>query len=47
MIQPALRNTHIDVLSNMRDEDLFFSFFSMMGGFKYYSNRFKTINEFS
>lgn len=47
MIQPALRNTHIDVLGNMHDEDFFFSFFSMMGGFKYYSNSSKIINEFS
>lgn len=47
MIQPALRNTHIDVLSNMHDEDFFFSFFSMMGGFKYYSNNSEASVEFS
>lgn len=47
MIQPALRNTHIDTLSNMHDNDFFFSFFSMMGGFKYYFDNSETIDEFS
>lgn len=32
MIQPALRNTHIDVLRKADTDDYFFSFFSMMGG---------------
>lgn len=47
MIQPALRNTHIDVLGKMREDDHFFSFFSMMGGFKYYSNDLIYIKEFN
>lgn len=47
MIQPALRNTHIDVLGKMQENDRFFSFFSMMGGFKYYSDEFKYKKEFS
>lgn len=47
MIQPALRNTHIDVLGKMQEDDYFFSFFSMMGGFKYYSDELKYKKEFS
>ena len=47
MIQPALRNTHLDVLGKMQEDDYFFSFFSMMGGFKYYNDKEKTIDEFS
>lgn len=47
MIQPALRNTHIDVLGKMQEDDCFFSFFSMMGGFKYYSDELKSAEEFS
>ena len=47
MIQPALRNTHIDVLGKMYGDDFFFSFFSMMGGFKYYSDESIYKKEFS
>ena len=47
MIQPALRNTHIDVLSKIHGDDYFFSFFSMMGGFKYYSNEYLYTKEFN
>lgn len=47
MIQPALRNTHIDVLGKMQEDDYFFSFFSMMGGFKYYSDELTYPKEFS
>lgn len=47
MIQPALRNTHIEVLGKFAGEDCFFSFFSMMGGFKYYSDGISHIEEFS
>lgn len=47
MIQPALRNTHIDVLSQLNSIDFFFSFFSMMGGFKYYDESCSYVNQFS
>ena len=47
MIQPALRNTHINVLNKIDSNDYFFSFFSMMGGFKYYNNRKTQKNAFS
>lgn len=47
MIQPALRNTHIDVLRKADTDDYFFSFFSMMGGFKYYNNQIEYQKEFS
>lgn len=47
LIQPALRNTHIDVLSKIGGEDCFFSFFSMMGGFKYYSDDNHAKKEFN
>lgn len=47
MIQPALRNTHIDVLGKIQGDDYFFSFFLMMGGFKYYSSECLSINEFN
>lgn len=47
MIQPALRNTHIDVLGKMQEDDYFFSFFSMMGGFKYYLDEINYHKEFS
>lgn len=47
MIQTALRNTHIDVLGKMQEDDYFFSFFSMMGGFKYYSEESLATKEFS
>lgn len=47
MIQPALRNTHINVLGKMYGDDLCFSFFSMMGGFKYYSSELMCKKEFS
>ncbi len=47
MIQPALRNTHMDNLGKINTENYFFSFFSMMGGFKYYSDESAHINEFS
>ena len=47
MIQPALRNTHIDVLGKIQGDDDFFSFFSMMGGFKYYSKENASIKEFN
>lgn len=47
LIQPALRNTHIDVLSKIGGDNAFFSFFSMMGGFKYYSNENNFKKEFN
>ena len=47
MIQPALRNTHMEVLSKVDSNNYFFSFFSMMGGFKYYSNSISYKDEFS
>lgn len=47
MIQPSLRNTHMSVLGRVGTEDSFFSFFSMMGGFKYYSDMRKSTDEFS
>lgn len=42
MIQPALRNTHLDVLGKIQGDDYFFSFFSMMGGFKYCDTKSNT-----
>ena len=47
LIQPALRNTHIDVLSKIKGDNAFFSFFSMMVGFKYYSNENNSGKEFN
>lgn len=47
MIQPALRNTHMNVLARKKDDDFFFSYFSMMGGFKYYDDIKNEEYEFS
>ena len=47
MIQPALRNTHIETLGKVNSDEFFFSFFTMMGGFKYYSNKSLCKDEFS
>lgn len=47
MIQPALRNTHMDVLGQTKGDDYFFSFFSMMGGFKYSDNKISAIENYN
>lgn len=47
MIQPALRNTHMDVLGKLSEDDYFFSFFSMMGGFKFYNKNNSKSDQFS
>ena len=38
MIQPAMRNTHIDTIGSIKEKNIFLSYFTMMGGFKYYKN---------
>lgn len=46
MIQPALRNTHIETLGNVNDSNPYFSFFTMIGGYHYY-DKGNYIDEFS
>lgn len=46
MIQPALRNTHINNLSNVKDKNYFLSYFTMIGGFRYYNNN-RNVEKFS
>ena len=38
MFQPCMRNTHIDQLGNVNTKDYFLSYFTMIGGFKYYKS---------
>lgn len=37
MVQPALRNTHINNLGNVNTINQYFSYFTMIGGFHYYT----------
>lgn len=47
MIQPAMRNTHIDTIGNIKEKTIFLSYFTMMGGFKYYKNISNYENDFN
>lgn len=38
MVQPALRNTHINNLGSINTINQYFSYFTMIGGFHYYSS---------
>ena len=47
MVQPCLRNNHINLLSSYFEESNYLSYFTMLGGFYYIENQEKWIDEFN